>query len=127
MINSKFDRYYRLAGSFLDSPGKMSVLMGKAVGKVSLLNLSNKEFRLLKEKIQIFIRMIKASMKKEYTNVPWKTLLAISAGLIYFVAPIDLIPDFIPITGFIDDFTILLWIFNNFNKDIEAFRIWEKA
>jgi len=127
MLNSKYDRYYRSAGAFLNSPEKMSALMGKAVGRLSLLGRSNEQFRLFKERILIFIRMIKASMKREYTNVPWKTLLVITAGLIYFVTPIDIIPDFIPVTGFLDDFTILLWIFNNFNKDIEAFRIWEEA
>ena len=89
------------------------------------MNRPQDEVSNLKSKILLFVRMVKAFVKKEYTDVPWKTILAIIAGIVYFVTPFDLIPDFIPITGFVDDFTVLYWVFNNFNKDIESFRSWE--
>ena len=41
----------------------------------------------------------------------WKTKAMIAAGLIYFVLPMDLTPDFIPGIGYIDDAVVLgtLW------------------
>lgn len=79
-----------------------------------------------KEKINILLRMLKAYIRGDYRRIPWKTLTLITAGLIYFVNPFDLIPDFIPISGFVDDVALILWIFNTAAKDIEVFEEWEK-
>ena len=48
------------------------------------------------------------------------------AGLVYFVMPLDILPDFIPVTGFLDDITVIIWIFNNFKSEIDAFEAWER-
>jgi uncharacterized membrane protein YkvA (DUF1232 family) len=54
-------------------------------------------------------------------------LVMIVAGLLYFLMPIDAMPDFIPVTGFLDDITIIVWIFNSFKHEIDAFEAWEKS
>ncbi len=51
----------------------------------------------------------------------------IIASIIYFVTPIDLIPDFIIGLGFIDDAAILTWTFNAIRNDINSFVEWEKG
>lgn len=79
-----------------------------------------------REGINTFIRMLKAYVRGEYRQIPWKTLTLITAGLIYFVNPFDLMPDFIPISGFVDDVALIFWIFNRVGKDIDDFREWEE-
>ncbi len=38
-------------------------------------------------------------------------IILIILGILYFISPIDLIPDFIPILGKVDDLLVLLWIY----------------
>ena len=43
-------------------------------------------------------------------RVPVSSRLALGAALVYLVSPIDLIPDFIPVAGQIDDAVVLLLV-----------------
>lgn len=95
------------------------------------LKLKNTESRedlvsKVREKINTLVRMVRAYIKGDYREIPWKSLTLITAGLIYFINPFDVIPDFIPFTGFVDDIALVMWIFNTLDKDIEAFREWEE-
>ena len=42
-------------------------------------------------------------------NTPAKYKAVIAGALGYFILPIDLIPDFIPIAGYTDDLAALVW------------------
>jgi uncharacterized membrane protein YkvA (DUF1232 family) len=42
------------------------------------------------------------------------------------VAPLDIIPDFLPVLGFADDLSVLIAIFNSVKHEVEAFLDWEK-
>ena len=45
----------------------------------------------------------------------------------YFIYPVDLIPDFIPISGIIDDVALIAWIYKSVDEDIQKFLEWEKS
>ena len=79
-----------------------------------------------KEPLSIF-GTVNAYTSKEYTYVPWKTICLIVAGLIYFIYPVDLIPDFIPVSGLIDDIALIAWIYESIQDDIDNFLEWEKS
>ena len=127
MPNKVFHNLYRKAASYLNDPGKLSILVNTATKKISNFDRPENEVKNLISRVKVFMRMIRAYLKKEYTQTPWKTMLAIIAGLIYFVTPMDIIPDFIPVSGMVDDFAVLIWIFNNFQKDIDAYLSWENG
>lgn len=40
-------------------------------------------------------------------HAPWYVKLLITAGLLYLLSPIDLIPDFIPVIGQLDDVILI--------------------
>jgi uncharacterized membrane protein YkvA (DUF1232 family) len=48
-------------------------------------------------------------------------------ALLYFITPLDVIPDLIPALGFTDDAALVLWVYKNIREDIEKFRQWEMA
>jgi uncharacterized membrane protein YkvA (DUF1232 family) len=50
----------------------------------------------------------------------------VALGLFYFALPTDMVPDFIPFVGYVDDITVLLAIFKSLESDIERFLDWEK-
>ena len=79
----------------------------------------------IKEDLQTVMRMIRAYVKRDYKEVPWTSLVALTAGLLYFLNPFDLIPDFL-LGGFLDDVTIIGLIFSNLKKDLDTFSAWEK-
>lgn len=48
------------------------------------------------------------------------------AALLYFVNPFDVIPDFIIGIGYLDDVTIISFVFNSLRKDVQHFAEWDK-
>ncbi|ENY71909.1 YkvA family protein [Aeromonas diversa] len=71
-------------------------------------------------------RLLRAYAKGTYREIPWSTLVMLVASIIYFVMPIDLIPDFIVGIGHLDDAALLGWTMKAFESDIEAFVEWEE-
>jgi uncharacterized membrane protein YkvA (DUF1232 family) len=88
------------------------------------MNLENEkgEISVLTEKVKLFIMMIKSYVQGEYREVPFKSILLILAGLIYFINPFDLIADFIPGFGYVDDITIILWVLKSVEDDVLRFK-----
>ena len=62
-----------------------------------------------------------------YTDVPTKTIGAAALAIVYFVSPIDLIPDFIPVIGKVDDALIAGLCWNMVDGDLKKFKDWQKA
>lgn len=87
--------------------------------------LSGENVAAFREQLSIVARLLKAYASGEYRQLPWKTLIRVIAVLIYFVSPIDILPDFLPIIGLTDDIALMLWLFSGMGDDIEKFRQWE--
>ncbi|NRA66394.1 MAG: DUF1232 domain-containing protein [Pseudobacteriovorax sp.] len=73
------------------------------------------------------ISMIRAYVKGDYRNVPWQSILFVTMALVYFLNPLDVIPDFIPLKGFIDDATVLVFVLNAVKGDLDAFMSWKQS
>lgn len=76
--------------------------------------------------IRTFLRMIKAYLAGEYKEIPWKSLLLMVLGLVYFIMPLDIVPDFIPVAGFVDDLSLVVAIGKSIQGDINDFADWER-
>lgn len=79
----------------------------------------------VQEKLGLLTRLIRAYAKGEYRQLPWKSVVLTVAVLIYFVSPIDVIPDLLPIIGFTDDIALLVWLFRTISNDLDTFKVWE--
>ena len=62
----------------------------------------------------------------EYKAVPWKLLAAIGFSATYLISPLDIVPDFIPFVGFVDDATVFALVVSAFQSEIDAYRAWKK-
>ena len=56
---------------------------------------------------KMLFSMMKDYMSGDYTEVPWYIIGAIGSALLYVLSPIDLIPDFIPVIGYLDDAAVV--------------------
>ena len=57
-----------------------------------------------------------------YHKIPWKTIAFATAAVIYFVNPLDMIPDVLPVVGLLDDATVLGFVVSAIKDDLENFR-----
>lgn len=77
--------------------------------------------------LQALLRMIRAWLDGRYRTMPWQSVVFAIACVVYFVNPFDIIPDFIPGAGFLDDATVLGFVIKSIKQDIEQFLSWEKT
>jgi len=54
-------------------------------------------------------------------------IVSVLGAIIYFVNPLDLIPDFIFLFGYLDDAAIIAFVINMIQNDIKKFIYWEKG
>ena len=62
-----------------------------------------------------------------YRETPWTTIAALTGALIYVLSPIDLILDFIPGIGFLDDAIVIGLAIRLALPDLEKYRAWKAA
>jgi uncharacterized membrane protein YkvA (DUF1232 family) len=75
--------------------------------------------------LKALLRLIRAYGKGDYREVSWESMVLIVAAVVYVVAPIDLIPDFVPVTGFADDAAVLAFVLALVRGELDAFVKWE--
>ena len=66
-----------------------------------------------------------AYSRGHYRQIPIDRLIVVVAGLIYVVTPVDLIPDPIPVAGYVDDAAVIAWVIKSLSDELDAFREWE--
>ena len=115
------------AAKVAGKPGRLLLLFSTLAMKLRTVNWKEVKKEDFKEKFFVFGRLIKAYAKGQYRAIPWRTFLIIVAAAIYFVNPLDLIPDLLPIVGLGDDFAVLLWVYNAVSGEVEKFLSWERT
>lgn len=125
-MNKFFNAALRHAVTALGQPSRLLALLPKLAMKLKDANWKSVNATAAKDKFFVLGRLIKAYALGQYREVPWKTLLLIVAAVIYFVNPLDLVPDIIPLTGLTDDFAVLIWVYNSVSNEIQKFLEWEK-
>lgn len=80
----------------------------------------------LKEDVRLLQALCAAWWRGEYRAVSPKALVTIVAGLLYFVSPLDAIPDWLLGVGFLDDIAVLGWVLKTVSDELDAFRAWRQ-
>ena len=94
--------------------------------KAKLATVDAPNIKALRNDSRSTLQLIRAYVTGDYRNVPWQTMLSLTGALIYFFNPLDIIPDFIPLKGFLDDAAVLAFVFSSFRSDLEQFASWRK-
>ncbi len=76
--------------------------------------------------IPVLVQMVKSYVSVEYREIPVRSIIAIVSALVYWVSPIDLIPDPIPVLGFVDDVKVISICIELVDKDIVAYKKWRE-
>lgn len=77
--------------------------------------------------VRLFLSLIKDYWNKKYTDIPWVSIAAAVFSLLYFLNPIDLIPDFILGWGFLDDAGVFSLVITSIKDDLDKYRVWKES
>ena len=120
-----FKKFLATAEGYIKQPTRLKKLLTDAYQKASEKNEVGTLAHEAWETLQTMFRLIRASISGEYTGVPTSTVAAAVAVLIYFLSPIDLIPDFIPVLGLLDDVALVAWFSTTLKHEMDRFHEWE--
>ena len=115
----QLEQGYAEAKEILDSPDKMTEFLNRLEEKLKVIPKIGDKL----SHIPVFVSLIRDYIKKEYL-VPMGTIIAVLSALIYFLSPVDLIIDSLPIIGLIDDAAVVAACLKLVNSDIEEYIEW---
>ncbi|UZJ41421.1 YkvA family protein [Prosthecochloris sp. SCSIO W1101] len=119
-----FERAKKKAENVARNPEKVKQIIDSALNKANAAKASS-QFQEITDKLQALLRMLKSWLNKEYSVIPWQTIILAFTAIIYFVTPFDAIFDFIPLLGFADDVAVLTAVLASINRDLDKFMEWE--
>ncbi len=79
----------------------------------------------LREKVTTLGTLLRFYASGEYRQIEIGNVVKIIAGFIYFIAPIDLIPDFLPFIGFSDDVALFVYLMKSIDDELQKFDQWK--
>lgn len=122
---ARFDSFTKKAESLIQSPARVQKLTAQAVRKLAGRGAGG--LQEVKSELQTAIAMINAWRGGYYQGVSTKTMVILVAAVLYFVVPIDVIPDFFLGWGFIDDMAVMGYAFSQLTDEVEAFKTWQDS
>ena len=75
------------------------------------------------ENIKLMYEML---FDKEFV-ISWQTKATIIAALAYFISPIDLVPDWIPVGGWLDDAAVVVYALHHISGDVARYAEFKKT
>lgn len=87
--------------------------------------INHPNWKKYKEKVILMFQFLKDVKQKKYKQTPWKTLAAMIFAAIYIINPLDIVPDFIPFLGYLDDLSVFSFILKLVDQDLSAYKAWK--
>jgi uncharacterized membrane protein YkvA (DUF1232 family) len=96
------------------------ILASEPKAERKMARLGNSLPALVKQ-VRVGFAMVRDYAKGDYRKVPWWSVASVAAALGYFLAPTDLIPDLLPIIGYLDDATVLAAVMTAIREDLKRY------
>ena len=113
------------AEAFARQPRKLKILLDNAIKKAKQADKG--VFKGLWPYLLAMLRLIRAFYNGKYKRIPWESLISIIVAIAYFTSPLDLIPDFLPGIGYLDDAMIVRFVYRSVRTELNRFMEWESG
>ncbi|MCY8424471.1 DUF1232 domain-containing protein [Bacillus vallismortis] len=100
---------------------KKALMLGAAGGKAILKRKNRKKCI---EHITVFFQMLRDWRKGDYPRSQVRTLLLLTAAILYIAMPLDIMPDVILGFGIIDDAAVLGLLWTLIKKEMSQYEKW---
>jgi uncharacterized membrane protein YkvA (DUF1232 family) len=120
-----FRQAEKKAGGYAKDPKRLHKLFEDATRKSK--EIPRGPFKETWAYLMTMLRLMRAYASGRYREIPWQSLVTIIVAVIYFVSPVDFIPDFIPVIGDLDDALVVHFAIQAVKGDLDAFTEWEAA
>jgi uncharacterized membrane protein YkvA (DUF1232 family) len=110
------------AGKMLDDPEALKRVADESYRSGAL---RSGPFAGVMDDFRTLVRLVVAYARGNYRDIPPDSLALVVAGLVYVVSPLDLVPDVIPVVGYMDDAVVVGWVIKSVRQELGAFRAWE--
>ena len=77
------------------------------------------------ELAKVMFGMIKDYKKGIYKKVPWFMVAAAAFSLLYIFNPFDIVPDFLPGIGYVDDLAVFTFALKFIQTDLHSYLEWK--
>lgn len=122
-VQDAFQQSTKQAEQMLEDENKTKDFLDTVEKKFASIKVIGKGL----SQIPLMINLIRSYLKKEYTNVPIGSILAVLGALIYFLSPVDLIPDILPVIGKLDDAAVIGIALKLVSTDLECYAEWRQG
>lgn len=124
--NALFNVFIGRATKLLGKPFMVVTALNEVADKLADKESKTNKFQQLFDVALTLVRLVRSYVSGEYRAISTSTIVSGLAVLLYVLSPIDLIPDFIPVLGFLDDLSLVSWFVGKFQGEIIRFREWEQ-
>ena len=125
MKKEEITDYIFKASEEIDDKKIDKVLAGEKIAENRRNKLDPTRFFNFFKQIKLGFEMLKDYRSKKYTSIPWKTIALVTAALLYFLNPMDFIPDFMGFLGFTDDAIVIAFVFNSIKQEMIKYCKWK--
>lgn len=74
--------------------------------------------------LKLMLLLVKDYISGAYREIPYGSIIAAMAGILYFLSPIDFIPDFLLGIGLIDDVFVIGLVLKQIHNDLQKYEEW---
>jgi len=118
-----YKEYETQAEEYLHDKGKAEGLLNQAIAKATTKKGALDD---VWERLQLLFEAFRSWIKGDYKSIPTRSIITIIATILYFVNPLDLIPDFIVGLGLVDDAAVIAFAMKQINNDLDSFKEWKE-
>jgi uncharacterized membrane protein YkvA (DUF1232 family) len=98
-----------------------TLLTGEKDIRKRVAELHNGPLLLLEEQVNLALDILRDHMDGECSQIPYRTISIVAAGVLYFTDDVGLIPNFLPHVGRLDDAAVMATAFELAHAGIERY------
>lgn len=111
---------YEEAESYVYDADKLERLLQRIEAKLKLMPVVGEGLAA----VPVMVSLVRSYASGEYPDIPVGSIIAIVSALLYFLSPIDIIPDSLPGIGYLDDAAVVMACLALVQSDIDEYKAW---